>query len=442
MSPHFPIRDELDDLARGVVRERVALDGTGRDDWRVAWERLARQFKQRDRAAAALFNQADIDDIDASHAAREGNSEYPVAGRWRRQAEDLGRLLREELRRFDDPARTLAPLELVERLIELHAGAIAGWGRHRRLLDETAQHARTLHGLVTELRRGASVASPRFWNLARGLLIEGADHPAATFALPELGRSLARPFPSPRFVAEAEVYAAGIQAARLIGAIGARGSARAEDIEALAVAALLHDVGLIEPGGRHRLPPSKLALKQPERFRAHPEWGAALVAGLENCPVDPPSWIARHHERLDGTGFPGRAAAARITPPARRLAVVARFVELLHDGASERTVPDAERFPWWSAAERLHAEARRGELDDRCVRELLGVLDDGLPDSLSAAPIRDTSATEVRIGDRVWRLDAAHAALRGTSIDAARDAEHERSARAMAGDPRRAGSEG
>lgn len=304
--------------------------------------------------------------------------------------------------------------------------------------DELKQLATLLHDCVTELRRAVSLSPARLLNVARRLLIEGADRPAADFALPGLAESLATLFPAPRFACEAEVYAGGIQGAQLIGALAPRIGLPQERLEWLALAALLRDAGLITPGAQRRLAPRKLANMSPQLFRAHPEWSAALVAGLDDCPVDVPRWIAQHHERLDGTGFPSQPEASQIAASARWLAVVSRFVEALHADEFSANASRSDAPPWWSAACTLHSEARRGELDSECVHGLLRVLDEQLPGAIAAGPIAQPA--EAHISGRTWRFDNPHPHLRGPAGGAQRATNPVSQARS-AGDLRRPGDD-
>ena len=75
-----------------------------------------------------------------------------------------------------------------------------------------------------------------------------------------------------------------------------------EQIEAIYIAASLHDIGMQEFKVSAGSSPSN-QLKIMERFREHPVTGAELLRDISlTVPVD--EIVLQHHERLDGSGFP------------------------------------------------------------------------------------------------------------------------------------------
>jgi diguanylate cyclase (GGDEF)-like protein len=84
-------------------------------------------------------------------------------------------------------------------------------------------------------------------------------------------------------------------------------------------AARLHDVGkaLVLPELRQR--PGGLAAHEMAHMRGHARLGAGLAAGVldaEQC-----TWIAQHHERWDGGGYPAGRAGEAIAEEAQLLAL-------------------------------------------------------------------------------------------------------------------------
>jgi putative nucleotidyltransferase with HDIG domain len=83
-----------------------------------------------------------------------------------------------------------------------------------------------------------------------------------------------------------------------------------EDLNALGMGALLHDIG------ESRLPRSllhtgsKLTDAEAQLLKQHPKLGAALLAQTENIPPLVERIILEHHERIDGSGYPAGAAGA------------------------------------------------------------------------------------------------------------------------------------
>lgn len=94
----------------------------------------------------------------------------------------------------------------------------------------------------------------------------------------------------------------------------------AADLIHLQYAALLHDIGQLT------LPPGILAKDGPltpdeyALVQSHPRAGAALLAPISFLRV-PGLWIAHHHERWDGSGYPYGLRGAFIPLGSRILAV-------------------------------------------------------------------------------------------------------------------------
>ena len=77
-------------------------------------------------------------------------------------------------------------------------------------------------------------------------------------------------------------------------------------------AAPLHDVGKIAIPDRILLKPGRLSTAEFEVVKTHAEAGARVLAEAESELLEVAESIARtHHERWDGTGYPGRAGGRR-----------------------------------------------------------------------------------------------------------------------------------
>ena len=84
-------------------------------------------------------------------------------------------------------------------------------------------------------------------------------------------------------------------------------------------AALVHDVGKIGVPDAVLLKPGRLTPEEFEVITTHVDLGISIVSGVLS--PEQVHWIAAHHERLDGRGYPKRAAADEIPEGARILAV-------------------------------------------------------------------------------------------------------------------------
>ncbi|MDA8146864.1 MAG: HD domain-containing protein [Thermaerobacter sp.] len=140
--------------------------------------------------------------------------------------------------------------------------------------------------------------------------------------------------------------------------------------DAVALAALLHDVGMAG------LPPAIL-LKQgqltPEEYattRRHPEIGAQLVQPLGRDDLAP--MVRHHHEHFDGTGYPLRLAGEQIPLGARIIAVADRFEAKVTHRNYRSALPFAEALAQLrqaagsqldpAAVEAFHSAYRKGRI--------------------------------------------------------------------------------
>ena len=90
-------------------------------------------------------------------------------------------------------------------------------------------------------------------------------------------------------------------------------------IAELADAALIHDVGKISVPDYVLCKPAALTPAEYEMIKPHAALGAQMA---NDCVSDEQSlWIAQHHERFDGAGYPNGLADAQITEGAALLAL-------------------------------------------------------------------------------------------------------------------------
>jgi HD-GYP domain-containing protein (c-di-GMP phosphodiesterase class II) len=134
----------------------------------------------------------------------------------------------------------------------------------------------------------------------------------------------------------------------------------------LAVGGLLHDLGKLSV-------PEVILAKEAlsdEEFavvKRHTQWGEQLLQELGGFPLAVRMLVLNHHERLDGSGYPGGLAGSELDLETRILGVCDVYDALVS--------PRVYR-PAWSEAdalELLHSEAGR-TFDERCVTALEHVL--------------------------------------------------------------------
>ncbi|MBK6414645.1 HD-GYP domain-containing protein [Sphingopyxis sp.] len=76
------------------------------------------------------------------------------------------------------------------------------------------------------------------------------------------------------------------------------------EIQALGVAGLLHDVGKVAIADDVLLKPGKLTLRERSSVEGHPRAGHALLAQSPDIPAAALEVCMRHHEKMDGSGYP------------------------------------------------------------------------------------------------------------------------------------------
>ncbi|HUX66908.1 MAG TPA: HD-GYP domain-containing protein [Terriglobales bacterium] len=131
------------------------------------------------------------------------------------------------------------------------------------------------------------------------------------------------------------------QIVELAIAVGAHYGWETRQLRELEISATLHDIGKIGiPDSilnkQQALEPSEAAI-----MRRHPEYGWAIlrqVPGFEWVAL----YILHHHERWDGSGYPGKLKGCEIPLGARILAVVDAFHAMTSDRPYRRGIPIPE----------------------------------------------------------------------------------------------------
>jgi len=118
----------------------------------------------------------------------------------------------------------------------------------------------------------------------------------------------------------------------------------------LRVAALLHDVGQLAMSERVLSKPGILSVEELGALQQHPLHSREVVEGIPGM-EEVAEWVASHHERIDGRGYPDGRAGAEIPLEARILAVADAYVAITSDRPHRPKVEGKE------ARERLRGAA-------------------------------------------------------------------------------------
>ncbi len=128
-------------------------------------------------------------------------------------------------------------------------------------------------------------------------------------------------------------------------------------LKQLRVAALVHDVGQLAVSERIMAKPDILSVEELEVLRQHPAHSRDVVAGVSGL-EEVAGWVAAHHERLDGRGYPDGRSGLEIPLEARILAVVDAYVAITSDRPHRKRTepPDAQRQLRGAGGSQLDAE--------------------------------------------------------------------------------------
>ena len=121
--------------------------------------------------------------------------------------------------------------------------------------------------------------------------------------------------------------------ARLARDLALRLDLPSEDVEAVSIAAILHDVGtlLLDP---QMMAKAELTSEEMKRVRTHPELAAVFLKDLR-FPFDVVRMIRHHHERWDGYGYPDGLRETAIPMGSRIIALIEAY-EVMTSGKSYR----------------------------------------------------------------------------------------------------------
>lgn len=101
-----------------------------------------------------------------------------------------------------------------------------------------------------------------------------------------------------------------------------------DQVEAIGVAALLHDIGMAEVGLAGPAADLGRSQREDERFRRHPTLGAEILKCLSRL-EESAGYVLHHHERLDGSGYPDGLRGDEIPLGAQIVGLAETFVSMI-----------------------------------------------------------------------------------------------------------------
>ena len=161
---------------------------------------------------------------------------------------------------------------------------------------------------------------------------------------------------------------------------------RADDIQAVKTAALLHDIGKLAVPEHILSKPGPLTQEEFQKIRIHPQVGAEIIAGVPfPYPVAP--LILSHHERWDGKGYPQGLSGDDIPIGARILTIVDYYDAITTERPYHRALSPE------SAIGLMKHESTRA-LDPRLVEKFIEILPVLLADADAAEPLQPLAEPE------------------------------------------------
>jgi len=155
-----------------------------------------------------------------------------------------------------------------------------------------------------------------------------------------------------------------LQAAVLCELSGKKLGVKDESRRKLVKAALTRDIDLMDIQQVLDKQTFPLSDKHVERINSHPK---SSVTRLKALGVSDKSWldaVEHHHERLDGSGYPGRLSGNSIGIPARILAITDIYSAMVRDRANRKAILPKD------ALRKLMLE-HKGKIDERLTKVLI-----------------------------------------------------------------------
>jgi HD-GYP domain-containing protein (c-di-GMP phosphodiesterase class II) len=131
---------------------------------------------------------------------------------------------------------------------------------------------------------------------------------------------------------------------------------QASELTDLGVGSMLHDVGKLELPARVRHPDESFSTAETHAYRDHVQRGVQRGRAMGLAP-GALAVLAQHHEHADGSGFPLRPPADRITLAARIVCIVNRYDNLCNPAVLARALTPHEAISMLFAQSRHRFDA-------------------------------------------------------------------------------------
>ncbi len=117
------------------------------------------------------------------------------------------------------------------------------------------------------------------------------------------------------------LYDHSVNVALLSGLIGKWSGYSHDEISELILTGLLHDIGKTKIAPAILNKTTQLTAQEMETIKLHATYSFSLLSKIDSIPLDVKFGILQHHERLDGSGYPGHFKKDKIHRYARIVAI-------------------------------------------------------------------------------------------------------------------------
>ncbi len=143
------------------------------------------------------------------------------------------------------------------------------------------------------------------------------------------------------------------------------------ELQELATAGLLHDIGLLQTPTtlltRAHIP-NALSPHEQQQWYAHPRLGALSLERQGQIEPATSELIATHHAYLDDSGYPKEVRGQYTSDRARILMIIDRYDELMTGFGGLTPLTSHQTF------QRLYQDVQRGKLDQRCLSAFIAIV--------------------------------------------------------------------
>lgn len=171
-----------------------------------------------------------------------------------------------------------------------------------------------------------------------------------------------------------QLFQHSLIAAMIAMVLGIRGRLPREELRALALASLFHDVGELYIDQAMLSQQHQLSSEERRQIYVHPIIGFLMLRDFPELPKGTARAVLQHHERLNGGGYPYRLPATRIDTVSSYLSVAEVVASLLQRQGADKRISMKMRM-------------NKDKYDATAIA-IIGKLFDG-PQTLSAKPIDD-----------------------------------------------------